>query len=311
MIDDIRSKFLDDAVTRIGRIGDNADHYLLVDVSNLAYRSSYAYAELVNSSGQFSGHVYGSLVALRSAIVNFLPEGVVSIVFCYDGLHSKAPRRLIDAGYKANRKYDDRFNPLDDIKAAFSSLPGIHIDVPEREGDDAIAYAVSQISKPRYILSGDKDLWALKSESVNIISPNLGRMVTKQDIVDHYYVTDPARIPLAKALFGDASDGIKGVDRLIRKQVQDPLNACLLDGSDIVQMICDSNIATQKTKDKVIAARDKIANNLKLTTPIRTGFAPLSYSDGNREQLKSVVDHFELKTLSNTDIWFGGPIVLW
>ena len=97
----------------------------------------------------------------------------------------------------------------------------------DKEGDDAIAYAVKmRQGRPCVVWSGDRDLWSLLQFSgVRILSPNLKRFVEDSDIYDTYHlINNPGRIYLAKSLFGDASDGIKGVERLTKKQVEPYLN---------------------------------------------------------------------------------------
>jgi 5'-3' exonuclease len=199
---------------------------LIVDVSNIAYRAAFANSSLSTSSGKFSGHIFGSVASLLAVLRNELKGQEVEIIFCYDGKDSKAYRRSILPEYKDNREHRD-LDPLPEVTEVLRLWPGIHIVQNDKEGDDAIAFAVKMLNEsPCVIFSGDKDLWSLlQNPNCKVLSPNLKRFVELADVYANYHIKNaPERIPLAKALFGDPSDGIKGVERLIKKQVEPVLN---------------------------------------------------------------------------------------
>jgi len=90
-----------------------------------------------------------------------------------------------------------------------------------------MAYAVKMLKGQECIvLSGDKDIWSLlQYPNCKVYSPNLRRFVEPSDIYEHFHIQNaPERIYLAKSLFGDASDNIEGVKRLLKKQVEPVLN---------------------------------------------------------------------------------------
>lgn len=72
-------------------MGDNTA--LVVDVSNLAYRSSYGHNTLYTSKGVFSGHVFGAVQSLCSILRNELKGLQVTCYFCYDGKGAKHERQ--------------------------------------------------------------------------------------------------------------------------------------------------------------------------------------------------------------------------
>ena len=80
------------------------------------------------------------------------------------------------------------------------------------EGDDIIAYYVKN-KKPNekvVIVSSDKDLTQLISDTVIVYNPRLKDFVTKDNSVDKIGITHE-NVVLEKILCGDSSDNIKGV----------------------------------------------------------------------------------------------------
>ncbi len=259
-----------------------ADVCLVVDVSNLAYRSFHAYSSLTTATGKLSGHVYGSVRLLLATLRNYLDPGKCCIVYCYDGKGAKELRRQTLPEYKAGRD-DGRFNPCPEVKDALYRLPGLHVEQAEREGDDAMAWITEKLASSGQkvvLLTGDRDLWQLKRlPTVHVYSPNLKRYVIPDDIAAEYFVTDPGRIPLAKALFGDSSDGIKGVERLIRKTVAPLLNA--VSATDIDAFLdlvrdCGASYLSAKALAKVLEAAPRLKANWAVILPMLHGFGPAS-----------------------------------
>lgn len=265
-----------------------ADGCLVVDVSNLAYRSFHAYSSLTTkdgrSSGHVYGHVYGSVRLLLATLRNHLDPGRWCNVLCYDGAGAKKVRQAVLPEYKAGRD-DGRFNPCPEVRTVLADFPGLHVEQAEREGDDAIVWIVEKLAatgQKVVVLTGDRDLWQLKRfPSVHIYSPNLKRYVIPDDIKSEYFVDDPARIPIAKALFGDNSDGIKGVERLQRKMVAPLMN--LPDVVDIDTFFhrfgeggTEVGRITAAAQTKINNAEAHIRRNYAVIVPMLDGFSPAS-----------------------------------
>jgi len=270
-----------------------------VDVSNLAYRSSFAHKTLTTQDGRFSGHVFGAVSSLLSFAKKF-PEGV-DFIFCYDGSTSKKERQKILPEYKAHR-IPHEINPLPEVSAIIRMIPGVHILQDDMEGDDAIAFAVTKIPGEVVVLSADKDLWGLiTGVKVSVYSPNLGRYVVLSDIIEEFHVNDPNRVYLAKALFGDPSDGIKGIERLTKKQVEPILAAQNVTdvesfygklGSTKPEFISDKNW------DKLLSSKDKVLTNYKVITPkLNFKKESLMVYKGGIEPLLSALESYECISL--------------
>jgi DNA polymerase I len=245
---------------------------LIIDVSNIVFRAAYANPSLTTSKGKFSGHVFGSVASLLAILRNELKGLEVEMVFCYDGSDSKKYRRTILPEYKANREVRE-FNPISETYQVLKLWPGIHIEQVDKEGDDGIAYAVKKLSgRPCVVFSGDRDLWSLlQCPNCRVLSPNLKRFVELSDMYEPYHVTaNPERIYLAKALFGDASDGIKGIERLIKKQIEPILNAeGVVTPEDFYLKLGDTqpDFLSDKSWAKLKDGRDKVFKNYRVILP--------------------------------------------
>jgi 5'-3' exonuclease len=289
----------------VDRLSDASD-VLVVDASNLAWRSAYAYATLQTSQGTPSGHVFGALKLCLSTLQNHLPVGRWLMCFCYDGLESKADRIKILPTYKGDRDVT-RFNPCDQVSAALKTLPGIHIEHRRREGDDAMAWAAEYMKSPSRgvtVLSGDKDLWALlRFPEVKVFSPNLDRYVTTEDVKTKLHTSYPAMVPMTKALFGDPSDGIKGVHRLLKAHVAPFIDVDKT--PDVVNFIKEIEASTTipiKTKVKILEDRSRIETNLSVILPNTAGFdrdtvGSVRFSEAQKEAVLGVMKQFECNSL--------------
>jgi DNA polymerase-1 len=282
----------------------------IIDLSNLAHRSFYANKDLTTSQGLPSGHVYGC-ARMLIALFRDIGEDICTI-FCYDGLNAKAKRQEILDTYKGNRT-PHIINPVEGAKELVINLPGLHIEKEGFEGDDAIAWAVNLVKpKNTIIYSGDKDLQALmRYSNVKCYSPNKQKakgngFIEPTDWLDEYHVTNPAKIYLAKALFGDPSDNIKGIDRLIKKQVEPILNdgKCVDISSfyDMLQTKPDS--MTQKMYDKTIEGKDRIFINYQVILPRIDGFDKAAVkrvikNDANKAGLLEVLKKYECVSVFN------------
>lgn len=309
-----------DGFAPVSRVTDSlskATGLLVVDISNLAYRAAFAHADLKTAAGRFSGHIHGSTRLLLSTLKNHVPPGNWCIVFCYDGERSKEARQAIMPAYKAHRSVD-RFNPLPEMKEVLQYIPGIHVESPICEGDDGIAWSVAAMGNPKrpcVVLSGDKDLWTLmRFPWVKVHSPNFKRLVTIEDIRKNYHVDDPSRITFAKALFGDNSDGIKSVNRLLKKQVEPHLNAMELNSLEHFMSLveaADPQTTSEKTKEKLREAQQQIKDNLAVISANTTDFnattvkRTIAHPENRRALVKALLE-YDCKTMVNrVDDFFG------
>lgn len=178
---------------------------LLIDVSNMAYRSWHTHlAELDN------GVVFGFLRTIMHIEKVFATHG--HMVFCFDG-RSNA-RKAIDTQYKGNRSGDgkpDLYRQIADIRGILTDLGQNVWYEADSECDDLIANAVTNDC---YIVSNDKDFHQL------LVRVFVMQLIHNQHGIYKYTVDDlfvdygcePDMWPHVLALAGDDADNIIGCD---------------------------------------------------------------------------------------------------
>jgi len=198
---------------------DIPDRYVVVDFQNTLWKSwavKPGGEELVRDDGYPTGHVYRFFRTIHKWKRDFGGD----LVFCYEG--GEKHRFSLFPGYKEGRVKDRDFDPAPDVRRLISYLACIELKPVEAEADDAIAYFVRKRGKAKHlILSSDKDLWTLRNDNVSIVSFRdfLQEDYVRKSCKKNFGCEIPMSITLAKALYGDSSDRIPGVPRLLKKHV--------------------------------------------------------------------------------------------
>ena len=218
---------------------------LLLDSNNLMKISLVD--KTMNSNGEEYGAVMSFLRMLGNVLNK---KDFNYCIACWDGIGSGVLRWRFYEDYKANRgknyelhdpnmsDYDKKLiafqqkvlsysrkmnnNEKNDdeiferekgiINAILEELCIRQYEFENVEGDDIIAYYVKN-KKPNekvVIVSSDKDLTQLISDTVIVYNPRLKDFITKDNSVDKIGITHE-NVVLEKILCGDSSDNIKGV----------------------------------------------------------------------------------------------------
>jgi 5'-3' exonuclease len=204
---------------------------LIIDGLNTFIRS-YAASPVLNNDGEHVGGISGTLLSIGHAIKNMNPTRVVVV---FDGKNGSAKRRQLYSEYKANRKFKIRLNRSETVDKQdnqlgqlirlteyLETMPFTVITAEATEADDAIAYIANEYLKEKqsqvFIMSSDKDFYQLVNESIHVWSPTKKRMYYTDDVYSEYGIM-PENFALYRALLGDASDNINGVDGLGAKTI--------------------------------------------------------------------------------------------
>ncbi len=139
----------------------------------------------------------------------------------FDSETSKNSNLEIDKNYKANRidysnivERENPFSQLSSIKKALDYLNIPYLEVENNEADDLIASIVFQMNKYNYVIvSTDSDFMQLVDNNVHLYVPRgkKGILYNKEKVTKKYNIT-PKDYVTFKALVGDKSDNIKGVN---------------------------------------------------------------------------------------------------
>jgi 5'-3' exonuclease len=99
----------------------------------------------------------------------------------------------------------------------------------DAEADDVIASAAQMLKARKsttVIVSSDKDLWQLIEPGVEVYQITKGRFVTPDVIMEEFGVSDPKRVALVKALWGDSGDNVPNAVPRMQKQLLPIVNSC-------------------------------------------------------------------------------------
>lgn len=197
---------------------------LIIDGTYLIYKSYYRTKKIEDAFGisndiHFKKIARNMFLKLLSSIKNKFNPSELFIVFDCEGDNF---RHSILPSYKSNRK--EKPKELGGIKAEvyeFLKLHNFAFQVAENvEGDDLIASFVHQYPDRKVsIFTGDGDMGALVSENVTLLLEKKKKIqrVTIENF-HHFFDVPPSKMADFKALQGDKSDNVKGVDGLFRSE---------------------------------------------------------------------------------------------
>lgn len=184
--------------------------YLLVDATNVAYRSEHALA-LSNRTGSVSA-VYGTLLTLRSVLSKFGPCRM--ICFWDTG---RSWRSKIYPAYKQNRNVQskeeqraDVYRQISLLKPLIGALGVLQLAAAGYEADDLIAAACRDLDGKKVIVSGDRDLVQLIDEETSLYYLHK-KVLIEKSTCRKVMGLPPVAYLHKRILEGDASDNIRGV----------------------------------------------------------------------------------------------------
>ena len=250
---------------------------LICDFYNVFLRA-YSVMPDMGLNGAQIGGIVGTLKTLRKLVSDHRPKAVYII---YESGGS-ARRRAIFKEYKEARKpaklnrfYEDdipdtpenKIYQIQSLARLLKNLPVCQVYVKDCEADDVIAYLTRKFSDDKIIIaSSDKDFYQLLNERVSIYSLHKKRIITPLNVYEEFHIS-PKNFALAKAICGDPSDNIPGVEGVGFKTLAKRIP---LFGSDIEVTLeaLESFCTVQKGKvsmfGKVLEMGPEIRRNLKL-----------------------------------------------
>lgn len=285
------------------------EKFLIVDGNSLANRAYYAMPYLSNIKAEPSGAVFGFANILIKLIVEQKPD-YIAVAFDHA---RKTFRNEIYEAYKGTRKE----TPPDLIKqfpVIKNMLKLMNIKVLEYEGieaDDIIGTLSTSSDKENILLSGDRDLLQLVNQNTVVWLTKKG--VTEIDVMDekaikNKYGFSPKGIIDLKALMGDSSDNIPGVNGVGEKTALSLLDKySTLDG---VYQHIDEIIG--KLKDKLINDKDnaylsKTLATIKTDCDIQINFDEYTYSYPFDESVREFFEYMNFNSFLKREDIFGTP----
>ena len=192
---------------------------LIIDGSALLFQSFYGMPKkIINSKGQYVEAVICFVGILLKTIKLISPNNLLIV---FDG-ETNLDRQDLNENYKTNRTNfanasDDEtpFPQLKLIKYVLNNLNFTWVETTNCEADDLIASIVNDYKDKFNIIisSADKDFYQLIDDNVRVFTyrGKVSKLWTKDEIQNKYGF-NPKYFSTLKALSGDNSDNIKGIN---------------------------------------------------------------------------------------------------
>lgn len=241
---------------------------LIIDGTNLLFQMFFGMpSKIVNKDGKPIHGILGFIGAFIKIIKMTSPT---HIVILFDGEHENSRTELL-ADYKANRmdyttvpEENNPFSQLKDIYDALDFLAVKHTEITELEADDVISsYALKYGKDMEIIISSfDSDFFQLINERVSILRYRGSNTILCETayIQDKYGIL-PHQYADFKALIGDASDNIKGAEKIGLKTAAALINQF---GSLHEIIINADKISKPSIQESILRNTDRLHNNYKL-----------------------------------------------
>lgn len=273
---------------------------LIVDGSNLLFQMFFGMpSRIINSEGKAIQGTLGFVGALLKIIRRTEPTHIAVL---FDGEHENE-RSTLDSDYKANRvDYSETpveetpFSQLPDVYAALDYLGIKHTETITCETDDLIAgYALTYGQENEIVISSfDSDFFQLITDKVSVLRYRGDNTVICTPVyINETFGISPLQYADFKSLTGDASDNIKGADKVGPKTA----SMLLCEFGNLENVLSNAEtIKKPSIRASVIKNADRLRTNYKLiklkgTVPLPFAMEELPYQyDGitTNEVLKGI-----------------------
>ena len=243
------------------------DKLLIVDGHNLLFQMFYGMPSRIVGKGGKSIHgVLGFVGALIKIIKITEPSHLVVL---FDGEHENA-RAALNPDYKKNRtdysKVAEQDNPFSQLEYVYRALDILSISYSEEgeyEVDDIIASYVYRYDDIEIIISSfDSDYFQLIRDNVSVLRYRGEKsVVCNRNYVIRRFGVLPELYADFKSLTGDASDNIKGADKIGPKTAAKLIN--LFGGLEQVLSSC-ARIESARIRTSVMDNEQRFRNNISL-----------------------------------------------
>lgn len=282
---------------------------IIIDGNAIVHRSYHALPSLRTKKGELVNAIYGFLLALFKAVKDFEPDYIVATFDLPGATFRHKKYRL----YKANREKapDDLYAQIPKIK---DLLKEFGIKIFEKKGfeaDDLIG-TISKLAPRKQIhpeiesiiLTGDLDALQLvnKNTKVNALRKGVKDTVLydEEGVIEKYDGLTPSQLVDYKALRGDPSDNIPGVNGIGEKTAISLIKEYYsLDG-----VYKNINEIKGSVRDKLIGCKDQayvsqMLARINLDVPISFDLEKCVWKGYNKDKVTKVLEHYEFKTLIN------------
>ncbi len=259
------------------------NRFLIVDGSNLLFQMFFGMpARIVNKQGKPIQGTLGFVGALLKIIRRVEPTHIAVL---FDGEHEN-DRSELNVDYKANRvdysqvpEEETPFSQLPDIYAALAYLDIKFAETEICETDDWVAgYALTYGQEAEIIISSfDSDFFQLVTDKVSVLRyRGDSTVICTPDYIKNKFDIEPEQYADFKSLVGDASDNIKGADKVGPKTAAYLLNKF---GTLNNILVNAESIEKPSIRDSVIRNAEHLRINKKIIKLDNTSQLPFELNE--------------------------------
>ncbi len=276
---------------------------LVLDGNSIVNRAFYGIKTLSTKDGKFTNGIFGFINILFSLSETYKPEAV-AIAF---DVHAPTFRHEMYSEYKGNRKGmpEELAQQMPVLKELLSAMGYKIIECPGWEADDIIGTLAKKCNASDfcYIATGDRDSLQLVDENVNVLlaAPKGGRTETVVYNVDKIIEdkgVEPLKLIEVKALMGDTSDNIPGVQGIGEKTATDLIKK--YESIDFIYDNLDTLDLTASVKTKLINGKEMAFVSRQLGTisteaPVETDYSLYVQGEMDEQKVKAILTDLEMQ----------------
>jgi len=243
----------------------------------------------LSQHGQPIGGIKGSIKILQKLVRITKPN---EIVICWDGPNGSQKRKTLNSGYKEGRKplrlnrsvhnlteneeIQNKVWQQMQVIEYFNQMPIIQLILERVEADDIISYVCNSRHYDgwqKVIVSNDKDFLQLCDDETVVYRPTTDKIETKKTVIESLGI-HPTNMALARAMDGDASDNLPGVNRVGMKTIATKLPFMKEERSVTVDELieyCENTESKLKVFKTIAESRKLIEHNydmMQLYSPL-------------------------------------------
>ncbi len=287
-------------------MSDKRRIFAVLDGNSLMHRAFHAVPPTMNApDGRPTNAIFGFLNMFLKMIDAFNPDGVV---VAFDKGKPRVRMEMLPQ-YKAQRP------PMDpDLHAQFPMikelLSALNVPILQSEGwegDDilgTLARLGEQAGCDMLLVTGDRDMYQLVTEHVNVVSTRKGlsdvAIMTPESVDDLYHGITPALVPDFYGLKGDTSDNIPGVPGIGPKKA----SALIAQYGSLDEVIAHADEVKGKMGENLRAHIDDALLSRKVATirtdaPVELDFEATSFPAFSADEVSTALGTLGITAMQN------------
>lgn len=287
-------------------MSDKRRTFAVIDGNSLMHRAFHAVPPTMNApDGRPTNAIFGFLNMFLKMIDAFNPDGVV---VAFDKGKPRVRMEMLPQ-YKAQRP------PMDpDLHAQFPMikelLTALNVPILQSEGwegDDILgtmARLGEQAGCDMLLVTGDRDMYQLVTEHVNVVSTRKGlsdvAIMTPESVDDLYHGITPALVPDFYGLKGDTSDNIPGVPGIGPKKA----SALIAQYGSLDEVIAHADEVKGKMGENLRAHIDDALLSRKVATirtdaPVELDFGATSFPAFSADEVSAALGTLGITAMQN------------